>query len=292
MIRATDATRRPATTLVGRSVAGLAIAASLTVAGLTMAGDTAVAATGSPAPHTELCYLIDLYQRAEPDERGQVPAPRGDRKAAAVVNGACGSTPLTPPAARCDRRRSRAARSAGRRRARPASRRPRRWLGPGRARAGSPRPAASSSPRRRAGRPAGRAPSPPASSTRPRDPAATRARCDRRRPLPAPHRRAGAGRQDGCRRGGRRPAGPPTPGPVRGARSAPGAGEHRVERTGATLGHTWPSMPTARSRRSMWCSSAATARVSTSWVAADGSRAARRPGRRPGPGAGARGRRR
>ena len=67
MIRATDATRRPATTLVGRSVAGLAIAASLTVAGLTMAGDTAVAATGSPAPHTELCYLVDLYQRAEPD---------------------------------------------------------------------------------------------------------------------------------------------------------------------------------------------------------------------------------
>ena len=28
---------------------------------------TAGAATGSPAPHTELCYLIDLYHRAEPD---------------------------------------------------------------------------------------------------------------------------------------------------------------------------------------------------------------------------------
>ncbi len=67
MTRATDATHRPATTLVGRSVAGLAIAASLTVASLTMAGDAAVAATRSPAAHTELCYLIDLYQRAEPD---------------------------------------------------------------------------------------------------------------------------------------------------------------------------------------------------------------------------------
>ena len=37
--------------------------ATLTVA----AGGTAVAATASPAPHTELCYLIDLYHRAEAD---------------------------------------------------------------------------------------------------------------------------------------------------------------------------------------------------------------------------------
>jgi predicted transcriptional regulator len=66
MIRATD-TSRPATTHIGRAVAGLAIMASLTVGSLTMAGGLADAATGSPAPHNELCYLIDLYHRAEPD---------------------------------------------------------------------------------------------------------------------------------------------------------------------------------------------------------------------------------
>ena len=88
---------------------------------------------------------------------------------------------------------------------------------------------------------------------------------------PAPHRRAGAGRPDGCRRGGRPPAGPPTPGPVTGARSAPAAPASTASSALARRSrHTWPSMPTARSRRSMWCSSAATARVSTSWVAADG----------------------
>jgi hypothetical protein len=63
MIRATDATRGAAKPSFGRAVAGLAIVATLTVA----AAGTAVAATGSPAPHTELCYLIDLYHRAEPD---------------------------------------------------------------------------------------------------------------------------------------------------------------------------------------------------------------------------------
>ena len=63
MIRASNATRRLATPNVGRAVAGLAIVATLTVA----AGGTAVAATASPAPHTELCYLIDLYHRAEAD---------------------------------------------------------------------------------------------------------------------------------------------------------------------------------------------------------------------------------
>ncbi len=67
MIRATDTTRRPATTHVGLAVAGLAIVASLSVGSLTMAGGTADATVGSPATGSELCYLIDLYHRAEPD---------------------------------------------------------------------------------------------------------------------------------------------------------------------------------------------------------------------------------
>ena len=68
MIRATDTTRRPATTHVGLAVAGLAIVASLSVGSLSDGGRHGRRDGGaSPATGSELCYLIDLYHRAEPD---------------------------------------------------------------------------------------------------------------------------------------------------------------------------------------------------------------------------------